>query len=403
MERLKYILAITISIFCMSTKAQSLNEYIDIALKQNQQLQAKQNMVDQKRNDVDATGLLNDPMITGGYYINPVSTKVGNMQGQIGLEQQLPWVGTLKTERQLSKSKITMEQRSLDEVIRNIIYQTKSTYYEVMRLQIDLGLYKQNLKIYQEQQQWLSQQVANGEASNVDLLRLQLQIEEQRTKIEVIQNQKSASVANFNALLNRTPEALVLTLDHWDELNFYNQTIENHPIIETLEAQEQSLVIQQKLISKRQMPMINLGLNYTFINPYSGTNISGNGDDALMIKMGITLPYFSSKKAKAQHKSVSSIQKSISSQKLNQYNTLKAQWIKGVKMLSNKKKQIALNQKQIHITKSALKLIRTEYLTNSTPYIELLRLEQQLLTYRISLSKNQEEAHQLNAKLEYLK
>ncbi|QZE15623.1 TolC family protein [Halosquirtibacter laminarini] len=400
----KIILVIWISLIVGNISyGQSLEHYVNKALQNNMLLRAKQQRIEQSKQDAKASGIPTDPMLQGGYYISPVSTKAGDMQGQIGVEQQLSWLGTYKAEKSLYQSKVQIQQKSYDQLERTITYQTQIAYFQVKRLNIEKQLYHLEQSNYQKQKEWLTQRLSTAKASQLDILRLQLQIDELSTKIEITQNSIVAQTAVLNRWVHGTDNLEVATDSIWRSITLTQQEIISNPTIQTMDAQAQSLRLQQKWITKNRMPKIRLGLNYTFITPYDNTAMSDNGQDAIMVKLGISLPVFSSKKAKAEHLSVHAQQESLEMRKLDQTRNLRSQWTETSKMLQNKQAQISLLHKQLDTTAKALVLIETAYYAGESTYLEFLRLEEQQLNLRITLAKSQADAHVLYAKLTLLK
>lgn len=397
-----YILLILLTSF-IEGKGQTLSDYTKIAIENNQQLQSIQHRIEGKGHDIESVGLLSDPMISGGYYVNPVSTRVGDMQAQLTIEQALPWMGTLKAEKGVAQGKKQVEERYYEFEKRKVILSTKQLYYRIKRKQIDKKIYQEQLGIYNKQEEWLAQRVANGQASNVDLLRLRIKIEAKEAKVEETADESMAFQASFNQLLNRNAEETIHVTDQWTELEQFLQDVQAHPSIEIIDSKDQVYQASEKMVRKKQNPQFKVGASYTFIEPYAGSTLPNNGEDALMIKVGISLPFFSNKKGKAQIRSIRSNQSSLVAEKESKEKDLKAAWIGTSKQLQTTHRNIKLFKKQIDLTNQSLELLRSEYLTGKEKYIELLRMEESLLKYKEELSKSQEKAHLLTAMLEFLK
>ncbi len=74
-------------------------------------------------------------------------------------------------------------------------------------------------------------------------------------------------------------------------------------------------------------------------------------------------------------------------EKLNKQNVLETVFEQTWKDFSDAKRRELLNEKQPDYARKSLKLLETEYITDSKNFEEILRMERKLLLYKLELEK----------------
>jgi len=132
-----------------------------------------------------------------------------------------------------------------------------------------------------------------------DLYRIQIEIGELENSILLLENQKIAAFAKFNALLNRPPLAPVYLPDtiFADSLpmnlsNLSDSLLSGNPMLTMLKYEQQSIQARKEMNRRMGLPMIGIGLNYSVLGKSEMSESEMNGRDMIMPMVRITLPVY---------------------------------------------------------------------------------------------------------------
>jgi len=135
------------------------------------------------------------------------------------------------------------------------------------------------------------------------------------------------------------------------------------------------------------MPKFNIGVNYIIVGKNPNSTDVNNGNDALLFpSIGVTIPIYR-RKYKALIEEAKHLQSAEISKKADKRNTLNTIFENTYKEFSDSERRIYLNNKQSEIAKMVLDVLITSYSTNSKDFEEVLRIERQLLGYKLAKQK----------------
>lgn len=132
-------------ILSFSIKAQTLDDYLVIAAENNPGLKAAyaQYLAALERSKQPG---LPDPQLQVGFFFKPMERFMGNQQADIQLMQMFPWFGMLSTQKdEANKMALSQYQLFLDGE-NQLLFQVKSTWYELFRLNEEIRISIENLK-----------------------------------------------------------------------------------------------------------------------------------------------------------------------------------------------------------------------------------------------------------------
>mgnify|MGYP002624897445 CR=1 FL=1 len=90
--------SIIIFLFALATgsiPAQSLEDYLEIAIENNPGIRAKQTEVQAALQKLPQAKALPDPTVNGSFFLSPMMLPMGNQLGSISAMQMFPWFGAL--------------------------------------------------------------------------------------------------------------------------------------------------------------------------------------------------------------------------------------------------------------------------------------------------------------------
>ncbi|CAN5504294.1 TolC family protein [soil metagenome] len=230
-----------------------------------------------------------------------------------------------------------------------------------------------------------------------DVLRIQIEIKEMENELHLLEDFRINIRSRFNKLLNRNLSERVALTDTLlpgslpaNYTALLEKTHQNSPMLKMLEAEQEAYVFQGEMARLEGRPMVGLGVNYMIFSPRTETNAhTGNetrmgGGNMFMPMISLSLPIYR-KKYQAMAKEAELKQEEIIYQKENVTNELELQLQESLRDLAHIEREMKLYEEQTQLARQALDLMVTSYAANGTTFEEILRVQQQLLSYRIKL------------------
>ncbi len=371
-----------------------LDEYLTTAAENNPGLRSKFNDYMASMEKVPQVETLPDPKFAFGYFINPVETRVGPQRATFGLSQAFPWFGTLNAKRDAASEMAKASYEVFENSKSNLFFEIKAVYYNYYFMEKAIDITKENMEILRIFKNLSLVKIEAGNATIVDELRVELELNDLENQLALFIDSRKVLKNKFNNLLNRDNSMLIhVPKELWqDELPYDNVTIldsiysKNHEI-KSIDHKLNAFINQEEAAKREGAPKITLGINYTIVGKNSNSTASDNGKDALIFpSVGLTIPIYRNK-YKGMIKEAQYLQSSEIEKKVDKRNTLNTIFINSFKEFNDGDRRISLNKTQSKIAKKVLDVLIISYSTNSKDFEEVLRIERQLLGYKLAEQK----------------
>lgn len=402
-----YLIIIFISFSLqMAVYAQNLDDFFQIAAENNPGLQAKYKSFEAAIKSVEKVSSLSDPNLSFGYFISPIETRVGPQRARFSLMQIFPWFGTLKAQKDAATLIAEAKYQEFLDARNNLYYQVSASYYPLYELQKIILIEEENQRILASYKDIATVRFQNNKGSMVDVLRVDIMLKDVTTNLLILNQKKKPLETRFNKILNRDKNIEVEVQDSLplfklidgyqkDSLLIYN------PLLEELDLKIKASEAQEKVAIKQGLPKFGLGLDYVIIDERIDMNNEGNGKDALMPMVTVSLPIFrgkykaSQKEAQLMRESYILQKEEISNRLISAYDFL---WFEILEQLE----LLMLYEDQIEISKQSLKLLFSAYSSSGEDFEEVLRMQQQILKFQKMKVTTLTEYHIKVAELFYL-
>lgn len=373
---------------------ESLDSYLKIAAENNPGLKAKFSDYMAAMQKVPQVGTLPDPQFAFGYFINPVETRIGPQRTSLGLKQAFPWFGLLRSKEDVATEIAKAKYEAFENSKSNLFFEVKTAYYNYYFMEKTIKITKENIEILRIFKNLSLVKIENGNASIVDELRVELELNDLENQLALFTDSKKVFLAKFNNLLNRgTYEEIDAPEEMWqDELPYENLAImdsiyNNNHEIKSIDHKLNAFVNQEKTAKLDGMPKFNIGINYIIVGKNPNSSDPNNGNDALLFpSIGVSIPIYR-RKYKGMIEEAKHLQSAEISKKEDKRNTLSTIFENTYKEFSDSERRIYLNNKQSDIAKKVLDVLITSYSTNSKDFEEVLRIERKLLGYKLEEQK----------------
>jgi outer membrane protein, heavy metal efflux system len=202
--------------------------------------------------------------------------------------------------------------------------------------------------------------------------------------------------STFNHLLNVAEDRNVIIPDSLSspDISYSRQEIldsikQANPQVMQLEFAEAAYRKQELAARKSGAPKIMLGAEYMVMGKSSNPMVdaSESGKDAFVFPMvGITIPLYR-KKYNSMVKEAALMQEVSVNQKIDKVNILESTFEKANRDYQDAKRRVPLFILQSDRAQKAMNILQTEYESDGKNFEEVLRMERQLLKYKLELEK----------------
>lgn len=409
------------------SKAQSLEDYFVMAAENNPKVQADYKEFEIALQKIAQVNALPDPTLSLGYFLSPIETRVGAQRARAELSQMFPWFGTLQAKENLAALQAeAMYQRFLNSK-NQLYYQVSAAYYPLYELEKLKEIEKKNIDLLKSYKNIVTIKFENGQGSMVNVLRVDIMLKEAITNLDILTKKEQPLLSRFKQLLNLKDETQKEEKTENSkenkliELNFsisdstllqksYSFTdlalqkdslLVGNPILEELEIQKQASQAKEEVAIKEGLPKIGVGITYIATSKRTDMELPQNGKDAIMPMATLTLPIYR-KKYKAAEKQAQLEQELFQLKKEDKTNELLTSYDKILFDLQKQQDLIKLYNEQITESEQILRLLYSAYTNAGVDFEEVLRMQQQVLSYQKKIISAQTTYQISIAELNYL-
>lgn len=389
---MKDLFFILIALLSVQIKAQSLEDFLEIAKQNNATIKVKTSEYVLAQEKVHQVGTYQNTNISLGVFALQPETRVGAQIFKLGAKQKLPWFGEFDAQKEAVKQKAAIKQYDIILTEKDLNFQVKKAYYTIYKEQAITKILKNNEQILKAYERMALAALSNNRATMSDVLRIRVQKNELHSKILQNTNSIEALSSNFNRLLQRDKNTVVTIIDSLNVLDVLvpKGSVEKHPSIEKITKMDAVYTAEEKLIGLDKKPKIAIGLDYIMVDRRKDIAVSQNGKDILMPNISLAIPIFN-KKYQSQYKQIAIQQDMLKDAVLEQKNNLEIALDTAILAFDNAVLAVVTAQKNKAEMQLAINLDLKAYETGILDYDKILRLQIQKLKYQyleIEASKN---------------
>ncbi len=388
-------------------KAQeTLEDYLEIAVKNNPKLKSEYAQFEAAMRKTPQVSSLPDPTLTMSGLGRMIETRAGTQEARFNLMQMFPWFGTLEARENAANLMAEAKFQSYLNSQNQLIFEVKSVYAELYALSEVIEIKEKNLSILESYRELALSRFKSGGGAMVNVVKVDIDKDGAYTEVDLLKDQLKPLQIKFNLMLNREAAKPVIIKDtlkvpNSNELVDYEELLEKNPLIIGLEKQRESYLAQEVVAEKEGLPDIGLGVDYSIISRRTDANPEGNGRDAIMPMVSVSLPIFR-KKYKAAREEAKFMSVSIENEMQDVKNELLSTLEMTLYELKKSNRLIELYNKQLQSSSQANKLYVSAFSNATGDFEEVLRMNQDILMLQTQKIEAIKEGFIANAKLDYL-
>ncbi|MGO1751491.1 MAG: TolC family protein [Psychroflexus sp.] len=381
---MRYIILIGFAFFAFAkVNAQDLQSLIQEAISNNPQIQKfdlQHKIALEKINE--ANSLPNTEFNAGFMALSP-EMEMPMERFSVSVMQMLPWFGTISARENYAESIADAQYIEVTIAKRQLALSVSEFYYLLYEINAKKEVLKDNIELLQTYEELALNSVEVGQASAVDVLRLQMRQNELEQEIEVL-NQKSKGIqAALNSLMNREFDknvSVISTLKMPENDDFYSyDNLSVNPELLKYDKLYESVEQSELLNQKESGPLIGFGVEY--INQENSPMITSSYKDMVMPMLSLSIPIFN-KKYKSQTRQNELRMQEIKSQKNERLNTLKADLSQAISERNQSRIKFNTQKKNLKQAENAQEILIKNYETGDINFKEVLDIQELQLKFQ---------------------
>ncbi|WP_339707922.1 TolC family protein [uncultured Kriegella sp.] len=365
-------------------QAQTLQSYIEEAEANNPEVQAFEIRYNISKEKVAEVNSLPNSEVSAGIFVSEPETRTGAQKAKFSVKQMLPWFGTITARENYASSLAEVDYLDIAITKRKLRLAVSQAYYNFYAIMRKTEVLEENGKLLKTYEQLALTAVEVGNASAVDVLRLQIRQNELQEQKEILLQELHSERNVFNNLLNRDEAMEIEVVDSLMIDVDYVQTkteIGLHPELEKYDRLYNSVEQSEALNQKEANPNLGFGLDYIAVSERPDMTLNDNGKDILMPMVSLSIPIFNNK-YKSRSLQHELRQEEINAQKANRRNLLES--ILSATINNREAARIKYNTqlKNLNQAKDAEEILIKNYETGTIDFNELLDIQELQLKFQ---------------------
>ena len=287
----------------------SLEQAIAYALEHNPGIQSAHARWQSAREEATIAGSWPEPSLNFTQFLEPIETRNGPQQQQIGLNQMIPLWGTSGLKQNVALLKAEKAEQDYKAARIALVSQVKSVWADLHWIDQSLETIREYQDLLETFRDIAETRYATGKGMQTSVLKAQVEQTNLEEKLLNFGEMRVHSARKLNSLLNRPVHAEVL---EDPKLDIPQITISEEQLIQLLGEQRQDLQGLRSLIEanrtmvslagKKNLPSLGLGVNYITVGePSISMGAPEAGADGLALMAKIDLPlWFGANKSRVE-------------------------------------------------------------------------------------------------------
>jgi len=275
-----------------------VEEYIQIALGQNPDIQAARKRMEALAHQVPVAASLQDPTLGMTFFPEQIQTAAGQQEFSLMANQKLPWRGKLATRAEMAEAEVNVARAELAAVELATVEAVKRAYYELYYIQKAIEVTEEEQRLLGELRAVADKRYQTGDVSQQDVLRADLEILNVEDSLIRLRQQLESGQARLARALHISPQTKLLALNQLpqerapqDLERLQRQALSARPELHAQLAAIQRDRQSAELARLDYLPDVALGANWIDIAS-AGVSPVANGEDAFLITFGMNLPVY---------------------------------------------------------------------------------------------------------------
>lgn len=400
------IIIISLMLIPGLSRTQTLEEYINMGLKNNPALKAKEAEYQAGIQKIVQARSIPDFELTADVVTRHMVFPEGNQLFGLTAMQMFPWFGKLDAMEAAAEQKALTTRREKEQSTNELIYRLRNAWYPWLELGALIRNKQVNLELLNADKVVATFKYQQGQAMLSEVIMTELMIEEVQTDLALLEIRAKAAWADFAQWLGTPVPMPALNTDALEKLPVpQGREVDGNPQLKVFDQKILASEAEAMAIKKDQRPMIGAGIRYLPLFKRSGHDFHlepNTGAQMIMPMIALTVPLFG-KKFTAGQKEMAYMQTAYQEMKAGMANQLHSEIEMVNYELEEADQLYSLYERQLIKLQDALQLMTSEYANNRIGLRDLLQLRSQIFDLQAAQLTSTTRHNQAIVKLHFLK
>lgn len=362
-----------------------LEEYLQIAIEQNPELQSLRFLYEAESEKVRELGVLPDPELGINYDFNPMMSESQLGRFSVSAMQMFPWFGTLGARKEAQQYSAEARRSMIDSRQLEILRDIQITWYNIAEVEEQVRIADETLKLVGDLEQLVEIRYETARTGQADILRIQMEKQRIQNRIENLEDKIRPLKAKFNEYLNREPYEEVVTAEPQQqrELPYTADEItelarSQNPVFETLSFQESALEQQERAAVLSGRPSFGIGFE-VMGRDFGPMSMFPDSKESFIGMATIRLPIYRNR-TRSQKQQISNRLQAVEMERYQTENRITSDLEAAQETLRSSNRSIELlDDELIPRARQVLDILSEEYTSGNVRFDELLQIQRELL------------------------
>lgn len=403
-NRVHKILLLFMVLFVHLSQGQNLESFLDQAEMNNPEIQAFELKYAISKEKINEVGTLPNTEVSAGIFVSEPETRTGAQKARFSVKQMLPWFGSIVARENYAASLSEVDYLDMVIIKRKLRLSVSQSYYKLYAIKKKQEVLEENIELLRIYEQLALTSLEVGNASAVDVLRLQIRQNELQAQKEVLVLDFVSEGSVFNNLLNREETLPIDVAENLPVLETQEKEIldvQLHPELLKYDKLYEAVSQSEILNRKEANPDLGFGLDYIPVAERPDMTFSDNGKDIIMPMVSVSIPIFNSKyRSRTIQNGLR--QEEISAQKSNQKNKLKTLLSNAISSRESAQIKYNIQEKNYKQAKDAEEILIRNYETGTIDFNDVLDIQELQLKFQMNQIEDVKNYYMESALINYL-
>jgi outer membrane protein TolC len=374
-----------------ATNTETLANYLEQALAGNDSLEIARAEFRISTEQTRLSGILPDPKLEVQYYLEPVETRTGPQNAALGISQAVPWFNKLSLLRELSNYDTAIAGAKLASVELDVARQVKTAYIEYAFLGRSQQTVAENLELLRYLEGVARSRYIAGKATYFDVLKIQIEISTTEENAVSLNDRSTPLRVYINNLLGVEQERARSLPSHLPEVVLekndaviHSLALENAPLLQSAQQRIAKARTGKELAENDFYPDFNFSIKTIFTGNAEFGSPADSGKDPIIAGLNMNIPIFRDRR----HAKVSSQEANISAAQSYQQQQLRLLETNIEQELFTyreaQRKLLMYREDLLPKVKQQLEVAVNGFQSGETTILELIDAEKSLLQFGLS-------------------
>ena len=358
--------------------------YVRQALQSNAGIRAARQRVERLRERIPQATALPDPMasVTFGQL---AETAAGQVDYIIGVQQSLPFPGTLDARGEVARQEVVEALHDLQATIDRVRGDTHRAYWSHFDASTEIKVLEQNQALLAQIESAVRSRLRVGRASQADLLRVSRRLAALDNQVSVLHQRRTTASAMLARLMSRPVNVSLTEIDKADwrarELDrdaLLRRGIHGNPAVLAAQARVATFQRRLALARRERQPDFQVGVQYGVVSE-SGLSPVADGKDQIAATVGMSIPLWSGRYDAAEREALRGMGEALAGVRAAQDRVAFEIDDSLARIEANEQSLRRLRERMMPSARQTVEVALTGYRTGDVDFLQLLDDWQALL------------------------